>query len=181
MRIHIDELRPARTLALAGDEPWLDRIYTDFPAPAGEAAPRLTGELQLRREEGGSVLVTGRIDYAPFVGCSRCDRLINWPLGLPVEARFLPETANDQPKEKNLSRADLDAYYLENYEVDVEGLLNDVIQTALPIAPVPATEDGDACRICSADLTGERVYGDGDDEEASASPFSVLKGLKLKN
>jgi uncharacterized metal-binding protein YceD (DUF177 family) len=169
----------SKTFHLRGDEPWLDRLYADFPPPAGGEAPRLTGPLTLTAEEGGSVHVRGHLAYVPFVACSRCAVPIPWPLDLEVDARFYPEDVNPAPREKNLSAADLDAYSLQDGAVDLEEVVNDAVQTGLPSQILLTTEDGDSCRVCKADLTDDRVFGT--DEKEGASPFAALKGLKLPN
>ncbi len=176
MRIHVTDIAPEAKLAITGDEPWLKKLYEDFPVEDDGPAPKLTGSLVLRREEGGSIKVTGHLEYAPMVSCSRCTKPILWPLAVEVEERFLPAAANPMRRDMNLSSADLDAYYLEEQQVDVEGLINDLVQTELPLRLTPA-EDNGSCRVCHADVSDERVFGQG---QAEGSPFAVLKQLTKK-
>lgn len=179
MRIHIHDLKPDMNVHIDGTEPWLDRLYADFPAQNDQQSrPRIVGDLTLTLEEAGSVLVTGNLSYTPIVSCSRCDLGISWPLSFRLSVRYLPENVNISSKERTLTSADLDAYYLEDNEIDLEGLINDTVQTALPNRVIATTDDGSACRICEADLTNSQVYGQKDDNDAS-SPFAALKNLKL--
>lgn len=179
MRLHINDIAPERRIIISGDEPWLQAIYDDFPTESEK--PKLTGELRLALEEGtGGVHVTGKLAYAPMVDCSRCCLAIAWPLDLNIDARFLPEAANASPKEKNLSRDELDAYDLQGHEMDLEELINDSVQTALPTSLVPVSEDGDSCQVCNADLRNDRLYGsDTEDQDKVLSPFAALKNVKL--
>jgi uncharacterized metal-binding protein YceD (DUF177 family) len=183
MLIHSQDLDPSGAptrIEIAGDETWLERIYSDFPA-AGGARPRLTGTVSLSREAAGSVVVQGSIAFAPEVSCSRCSRFIPWPLRLELSQRYLAVELKHLPREKNLSRSDLDAYYLEDGAVDLETLINDAVQTELPSTFVPEREDGAACRVCKADLSAALVYGKKETQAgAPASPFAALKDLKLK-
>ncbi len=180
MHISLSELASPKNLRITGDEAWLGRIYGDFPL--GKAKPpKLTGELQVRLEAGGSVLVTGRFSFAPIVACSRCEDSISWPLDVKVETRFQPARANtsDPRRDVVLTEADLELYFIEDEAVDLEAVLNDLVHTELPTRILATTADGSACRICLQDLSDDRVYGQSKTEEAS--PFAALKGLKLKN
>lgn len=170
-KISIHELGPGKTIAVKGDEPWLGRLYKDFPADE-PPAPRLTGELKLVPSEIGTVRVTGDLAYAPFVPCSRCGASLAWPLAIEVDATFQPEDVNPAPKEKNLSPADLDAYYLEGDDVDLEQLVTDLVVTSMP-SQTP-------CAACANSGTAP-VYEDDAGQADKPNPFAALKGLKLPN
>lgn len=179
MRIPLTDLNRPKILTLKGDEDWLGRLYADFPLGRDRA---LVGTLTLEAGPGGEVSVRGKVEFAPTVACSRCAKSIPWPLAIDVDARFLPERGPETKREITLTGADLDAYYIEHGAVDVEQLLNDVVQTELPLQLVRANEAGDECLICHADLDRELVYGAQEQaQEKPASPFAALKDLKLKN
>ena len=181
MRIPLTAISPQCKAKVNGDEPWLDSIYQSFPLPNGESEQAVvSAHFSLTLEEAGSVLVEGELRFQPRVSCSRCDKALTWQVNEKVCVRFLPALHNDAPKEKNLSRDELDVYFIEDDTVDLEQLINDTIQTALPTQYLPLASDGKTCTICNVDVSGERVYGRGN-ESQQASPFSVLKGLKLPN
>ena len=181
MRVALAELNPSLSVTIAGNEAWLDQIYSDFPLIQDER-PRLSGALRLVKEEAGTVLVTGSFDYAPIVNCSRCDKGISWPLHVRVNQRFLPADLMVVEREMNLKEGDLEAYYVQDETVDIEGLLNDLVQTSLPMRLVYTSEDGSSCLTCKADLTDELLYGEAPKlADAVESPFAKLKDLKLKN
>lgn len=178
MRIHVNDLNPEMNLAISGSEEWLSRIYADFPlSPEEGVKPRAEGNLKLILEEGGTVLVRGKVRYAPVVNCGRCEKGIPFPLDLKIDMRFFPETLQDDSPEVNLATGDLDTYYLDKGFADIEGLINDTIQTAIPNRLVLTAEDGKACQICGIDLSEDRLFGA---EAKEASPFAVLKDLKLR-
>jgi uncharacterized metal-binding protein YceD (DUF177 family) len=179
VRVPVVSIERELVVRIRGDEDWLAPIYGDFPPPEGAPAPRLTGELTLVRESPDVVSVEGRVGFAPFVDCSRCDQSIPWPLDVPVSARFTPPPSAEPPRDLRLSAADLDAYYFDAGALDLAALVNDAVQTAMPLRFVATTSDGEKCRICGIDVSSERVFGESDESEAS--PFAVLKGLKLPN
>jgi len=185
MRIHVRDLTDKLTLALTGDEDWLARIYGDFPTPPGPHAvkPKISGNLSIDLEEAGTVVVEGRLAFAPLVPCARCDLGIPWPLDLKIRTRFYPEDTGAGPKERTLSRHELDAYYLENDEVDVEQLVNDLVQTAVPAFVDASDEDGPKCPACG-DKPAEDEAFEAPKTSGLKSPFEALLGnlkdLKLK-
>jgi uncharacterized metal-binding protein YceD (DUF177 family) len=183
MRVHIFDLKPDLSVHVAGTESWLDRIYADFPSASGASRPRVHGDLLLTLEEGGTVYVSGKLNFAPVIGCSRCDLGIPWPMSFDVGVRFFPSSVNAPTRERTLSQNDLDIYFLEDDEVDLETLVNDLVQTGMPSRVLATTDDGSACRICHADLTSAQVYGShpAADAPSERSPFAALKDLKLPN
>ncbi len=184
MKVYLRELRPTLTITIHGDEPWLTELYKGFEVPSGAKVEpkKLEGSLDLRLEEGGTVQVRGRLAYVPVVACSRCDMALAWPLSMRVDTRFYPPPSlGELPKERSLSEADLDAYELDGDMLNLEQLVIDTVNAALPdrILPEPL-QDGKSCSVCLGDLTSELVYGKGEVPEKE-SPFSALKGLKLPN
>ncbi len=183
MKVALRELNPTLTVTLTGNEPWLAKgLYQDFqPSPGSTAEPRnLTGSLELRLEEGGTVLVRGDLAYTPVVPCSRCDLALAWPLTMQVHTRFYPPPEfGSVPKERSLTESELDAYEIHNDSVDLEQLIIDTVHTSLPdrILPAPA-KDGKSCGVCLTDLSADLVYGK-ELKQEKESPFSALKGLKL--
>jgi uncharacterized metal-binding protein YceD (DUF177 family) len=194
MRVHLRELTPTKTIVLKGDETWLAGLYGDFPLSNPKTAP-LTGSLTLDLEESGSVQVTGTLQFGPTVPCSRCEKTLSWPLAIEVDARYLPPTGEALPRDKTLKASEVESYYLEYQEVDLEALVNDVVQTSLPTRYVQENEDGTACLPCGADLTVDHLWssesadGPKSSERAPAkaakdgapNPFEVLKDLKLRH
>lgn len=177
MRVHIFDLKPDLELHIDGGESWLDRVYKDFPT-AGAERPRLHGDMTLTLEEGGTVFVSGKLHFTPLVSCSRCDLGLPWPMNIDVGVRYFPSGINAQARDRTLTQNELDAYFLEDDEVDLELLINDLIQTELPSRVLATTDDGSSCRICQVDLTSTQVYGT-PMVPTERSPFEALKDLKL--
>jgi uncharacterized metal-binding protein YceD (DUF177 family) len=174
MKIHTRELHPELELDVKGDEPWLARIYGDFPVPSGAEIPKITGQVQLRLEEAGTVVARGELSYAPFVHCSRCELPIPWPLALSLNVRYSPAFASET-RDKTLSRAELDEYFLQDDQLDLEELINDTVQTSLPSRLSPLNEEGTACSICHQSVSGELVYGRPEETaKGKESPFARL-------
>jgi uncharacterized metal-binding protein YceD (DUF177 family) len=178
MRIKSSQISSETRVTLTGEEPWLGSIYDDFPTARSTNQPlRITGYLNLI-PENGSIKVTGSLDFVPIVSCARCDKSIPWPVKVSVETVVLPEDSEPLPRDLSLGEEEVDCYYLSADELDLEILVNDAIQTALPSQFVAASEDGKSCKICHIDISQAKVFTAG--ETDSTSPFAALKDLKLR-
>ncbi len=184
MKLKASEIREPVEVEIRGDESWLSLIYESFQLKKGPVDRRLTGNLKITPEEYGVYTLTGRLSYTPKVSCGRCEDQIDWAIEREINARFLtPVKAEDlgieedEDFETDLEPEDLDSYYLDNGWIDVEQVINDLVQTALPQRLVKTTADGKACAVCLVDLQDRLVYQDETAKEAN--PFAVLKNLKL--
>lgn len=182
MRVHISDLDQDKTITLSGTEDWLTTLYANFPLGETGAGvkPRLTGSLKLTLAEGGYVHVRGSLKYAPILNCGRCEKGLPLPLDLAIDTTYMPAAAPVADKELNLTEADLETYYLEDDAVDLEGLIIDTVDLAVPTRFVVTKDDDKTCAACGIDLSNDRLYASHGDEAAEkASPFSILKDLKL--
>jgi len=176
MKIKVSNLKEPQELIISGQEPWLEALYAPFPHPP--AAP-LTGQLRIRKDSAGFVYVTGDISCTPTLECSRCLSQMPWPVSTHIDACFRPGLSDVlRERDINLSRDDLDLYFIEAGEVDLECLLNDCLQTAIPYQTFCESLPGKHCDLDHSKLPGDQVYGVPDEE--TSSPFAVLQNLKLK-
>ena len=178
MKININSINPTLVVEITGSEPWLANIYSDYFSRDEKNHAHLTGKIKLQAEEAGTFVVTGDLKFVPALPCSRCEKRIDWPLDVALNLRYLPELTNTLEKEKNLTPADLEAYYVEDGRIDLEVLINDAVNDAIPLR-VQHTKEGDTnCLTCGKDLSGDKIWSSQDEKP---SPFAVLKGLKLPN
>lgn len=182
MKVKVENLIQPLSIKIAGDEDWLKKIYEDFRnvpegAPSGVGKSPITGEFLLTKETAGFVRVKGKIVFKPFVDCSRCAEEIPWDIDQDINVVYRP--SNELKvfhKEHSLSREELDHYYIEGGVIDLEALVNEWIQMAIPMQTVPACTGDGHCSLCKRDMSEERVYGTPDDDDAN--PFAVLKQLR---
>jgi len=178
MKININSINPTLVVEITGTEPWLATIYADYFSGEDKNHALIQGKIKLHAEEAGTFVVTGALKFVPALPCSRCEKSIDWPLDVSIDLRYLPELTNSLEKEKNLTPADLEAYYVEEGRIDLEVLVNDTINDAIPLR-VQHTKEGDSnCLTCGKDLSGEKIWSSQDEKP---SPFAILKGLKLPN
>jgi len=185
MKIRVKDLteKPSQ-VEITGAEDWLKTLYDSFTVNDAAGSPKKPGmlraKLALTKDLAGFVQVAGQVTFDPFLDCSRCSENILWPISESIDVIFRPATGEPPAagggREVNLTKEDLDQYVIEEGTIDIESLLNDVVQTAIPINTVKLTEDGSACSICGLTVADDRVYGEG--KPVRESPFAVLKNLK---
>ncbi|MBC7659657.1 MAG: DUF177 domain-containing protein [Chitinophagaceae bacterium] len=186
MKVLVKDMREPKVINIQGTEPWLNEIYASFLGSEGFG---LKGQVTVTPEDYGLYTVEGKIEYVPLVGCSRCDREIPWPINRAISVRFIDRVAaessfeiegevGDEMIERDLVSEDLDTYYLEpSGELDVEMVINDIVQTALPTRLILTDKNGKSCLVCHENIDTPIVYKDSAD--ADMNPFAALKNLKL--
>jgi len=179
MIVPLHSLKPTLKIAVQGLEPWLDKIYATFPVPSGKPKPLIQASVALTRNElTGDVEASGQLTFTPFVNCSRCAEFIPWPVTTDLNARFL----NKAPPDGGVADLDeeaLDEYYFQGDTLDIEPLLNERIQMAVPMQTIRLSDDKTSCLDCGLTVGDDRVYGD-DTDRKPPSPFSVLAAVKVK-
>lgn len=182
MKLKAEDLRSPKTITISGDEPWLHLIYESFGMKtAGPEAQRITGSLTVTPSTYGLYDVTGEVQFTPSVSCSRCEDMIPWEISRKIKVRYLEQSPiedEEEELERDLEPSDMDAYYIDAQGmIDLEVVINDFIQTALPSRLVKTAADGKSCLICHKDVSERAVFQDAVKPEES--PFAVLKNLKL--
>ncbi len=176
MKIKLKDFVESLTVEISGREEWLTAIYQGFPVPGDQVPPIAAGSVTLRKLGYDVVQITGVITYEPFLQCSRCSDSIKWPLKADIAAICRPTPVVDSEKNVlDLRSEELDDYFLQGDEIDLEPLINDAIYTALPSSILKSSEDGKLCLICGEDLSSTKVCSVG--ETPKESPFKDLQKL----
>jgi uncharacterized metal-binding protein YceD (DUF177 family) len=185
MKLKAEDLRSPQTITISGDEPWLHLIYESFDIKgAVPATRRITGSLTVTPSTYGLYDIEGEVQFTPTVACSRCEDMIPWEISRKIKVRYLEQAPvdelEDEDVERELEPSDMDAYYVDAQGmIDLEVVINDFIQTALPTRLVKTAPDGKSCLICHKDVSSKAVFQD--KLKPEQSPFAVLKNLKLPN
>ncbi len=184
MKIGTKDLRETQILDLKGDEPWLGDIYASFEG----MEEALHGKLSVNPAAYGVYAVDGHISYTPKVECARCQEAVPFAIERDISVRFIDRDAAeasfeiegeeaDEDYERELVSEDLDTYYVDaGGELDIEMVINDFVQTALPTR-VTCEVVGRSCGLSLQNSESGLVHKDKSDFETS--PFAALKNLKL--
>jgi len=176
MRLIVKSLNSPHHVQFSPNDSWLRQVAKDL-SPSSPEDAAISGELTLRADNAGFVHATGHIKASALLPCDRCGRDVTIPVLSDIQATFRPSYNEQAPREMSLSAEDLDTYFIEGGQIDLEILVNDTLQCALPghIACPPSAGNN-----CNSDL-----HDDNDEEEARStdktrenSPFAILKSLK---
>lgn len=177
MKIRVQEIAPTKTVVLHGSESWLQAIAVDLQTSPTPPPTLITGEINLRTDAAGFVYGKGLIKHTPILSCHRCDKDIPWPIEAYVDVSWRPAYESHAPRELTLTPEDLDVYFIESGTIDLEQLVIDTLQCALPDQIPTCSDETGECSVCGAELGSTLVYGEPTDE-IRVSPFAVLKNLK---
>ena len=176
MRLSTNSLAAHHNLKFSGDDSWLARIAQDL-TPANPKSSNIHGEITLRTDNAGFIHVTGNAAATATLPCDRCGRDVTIPLNSPINATFRPSYSEHTPREMALSAEDLEIYFIENDNIDIETLVNDTLQCGIPNHILCATDDAQGCGGENADDDDTLVYGEGTRSDDD-SPFAILKNLR---
>jgi uncharacterized metal-binding protein YceD (DUF177 family) len=182
MKVDVRNIREEIKISISGSESWLERIYKYFPTNKDQERPLVSATFSIVHDASLSCfIVRGELAYAPYVDCSRCAIKIQWPIKESFEIYYMKKTKAVPSLEEDLQEEDFGEYLLVNDEIDLEEVLNDQIQLAIPTQTVRVSSGskGD-CMVCGKDVTSLLVYGN-TTEDVAPNPFAVLKDLKTKN
>ncbi len=180
MKVDVRTIRSHFDLEISGTESWLKDIYHYFSAPAGKTAPLVHGHIAIQHQpEVDGYSLKGKVSFEPFVDCSRCGVKIQWPINESFDLFFVRKSG-DVPDDADLNPTDLDEYALVDNIIDIESILNEQIQLAIPTKTVKARAGTEECLSCGQDLSSLQVFGE-NPEEDPANPFAVLKTFKAPN
>ncbi len=172
MKLSVTSVKYPHNVVITPDAPWLNLIARDL-SPSSPEKARIQGELSLNADSAGFITASGHLKAQATLPCDRCGKDTSIPLETKVTAIFRPEYQENAPREMTLSPEDLEVYFIENDAVDLEVLVNDSLQCALPNHVLCGSDGDQPCE----DPDDGLVYRDSTEFKAE-SPFAVLKNLK---
>ncbi len=114
------------------------------------APPFITGRV---KRSGMDVHLNGALKAALHVPCDRCLTDVAVQIDQTVNLVFLPlEVERATKGEKELHEGDLEFSYYENDELDVDQLIREQLELALPVRVLCQAECRGLCPQCGTDL-----------------------------
>lgn len=172
MHLVLKTLRSPHLIKFTPGDTWLTRIAQDL-APARPDSAEITGEISLRLDNAGFVHARGNVSAKATQPCSRCGKDVTLDLETEVKATYRPPYEGLPPRDSNLAADDLDVYFIENGQLDIEVLINDALQCAVPSHVSCASTGKAECDLNSL-KSGDKP---GESKDPSTSPFAVLQSL----
>lgn len=135
----------------------------------------VTGAVRLERH-GRDILVRGHLSGHLKLTCSRCLEPFAAPVAADFDLLLVPGPEPVSAQEEELSAPELDLDFYAGEVVDLESILKEQIILMVPLKPLCAETCRGLCPLCGQNLNRESC---GCKEEKAASPFAVLKKLKI--
>jgi uncharacterized protein len=136
----------------------VERTYEPaaFDATADPEDPRIAAPVELHldvhRQSAEVYLVTGRVATRLAVECSRCLEPFEIPVDSTFELRYVPREQNLGEGEREIAEDDLTTAYYSDHVLDLEALMREQFQLALPMKPLCVEGCKGLCPECGGNL-----------------------------
>lgn len=120
-----------------------------------------------------TVAVEGPVNVAARVACSRCLEEFDLEMSVDMSINILPKTTLPESAEMELHTEDLDVYYYEGDEIDIDPFIYEEVVLNVPVRPLCDEACKGICPTCGKNKNTELC-------ECPDAPLSLL-GEKLKS
>ncbi len=171
MAIKINDIPPeGLTLELAQNVDLFDR---------GSPSTAFTAVLNIKPTGEGILHVSGRIQSAPVLECSRC--LENFSFGIDSELSIdiAPVGSLADDAEHELGRGELDIEFYQGDEIEPVDIIKEQLLISIPMVPLHHPDCKGLCSVCGADLNNTEC-GHQQNAPGDFGAFSALKDLLKK-
>ncbi len=145
----------------------------------GTASTPLKAVLNIKPTGGGSFQISGRVQTALQLECSRCLKGFPYALDTSLSIDVSPVSAMDHSPEHELTGGELETEFYRGDEIEPLDFVKEQVLISIPMVPVHSPDCKGLCPQCGADLNaGDCGCKRGRPDEFG--PFSVLKDLFKK-
>ncbi|HOC45425.1 MAG: DUF177 domain-containing protein [Syntrophorhabdaceae bacterium] len=120
-----------------------------------------------------TVAIDGPVNVAARLECGRCLEEFDIELALTLSIKLVPGTELTQSPEKELHGEDLDVYYYEGDEIDIDPFVYEEVMLNIPVRPLCSEACKGICPQCGKNRNTEKC-------DCPEAPSSLL-GEKLKS
>ena len=141
---------------IRGDKAHVERTFEPaaFDPPDEDYRVAAPVRLSMDVEKAGVDVyrVRGRVATRLEMACGRCLEAFDIAVDVPFELRYMPESADDGDSEREVAEDDLTTAYYREGALDVNELLREQFQLALPMKPLCSEACKGLCVVCGANL-----------------------------
>ncbi|MEN6616166.1 MAG: DUF177 domain-containing protein, partial [Syntrophorhabdus sp.] len=120
-----------------------------------------------------TVAIEGPVNVAAHVACSRCLEEFDLAISVDMSIKIVPKTKLPELAEMELHGEDLDVYYYEGDEIDIDPFIYEEVILNMPIRPLCDDACKGICPTCGKNRNTELC-------ECPDAALSIL-GEKLKS
>lgn len=141
--------------AAAAEDAHLDRTFEPSVVDARDEDYRVVAPVHLLmdvRKDREAYRVTGRIETRLQLECGRCLEPFEIPVASGFELRYVPAAGNTGEDDREVAEDDLTTAYYKDETLDLEELIGEQLQLALPMKPLCADTCKGLCPECGTNL-----------------------------
>jgi len=120
-----------------------------------------------------TVSIEGPVTVEASLACSRCLEDYNLSMSLQMAIKLTPKSTLPEGAEMELRNDDLDVYYYEGDEIDLDPFIYEEVMLNIPVRPLCSEECKGICPTCGRNRNTEPC-------DCPEAPSSLL-GEKLKS
>lgn len=117
--------------------------------------------------------INGMLNCIVTLTCSRCLDEFTYLINAKVDFKMIPQDLAPHEPEIELKRDEMDVYYFEGNEIELEPIINEEIMLNIPIKPLCRETCRGLCPICGKNQNYEQC-------DCNKAVNTIL-GEKLKN
>jgi uncharacterized protein len=104
------------------------------------------------RKDKQTFHLTGRVQTALELPCSRCLEPFTCPVEAVFDLRYQPQTANVGADEREIAEDDLSTAFYENEQIDLGQMMREQFLLSLPMKPLCSEACKGLCPVCGTNL-----------------------------
>jgi uncharacterized protein len=145
----------------------------------GTAITSVTAKITIKPVGGGILRVTGRVQAAPQLECSRCLKSFPYPVDAELSVELAPLKTLGPSSEHELVEGELSTEFYQGDAIEPIEIVREQLLIALPMVPIHDQDCKGLCSACGMDLN-EKTCGCRNDHGETTGAFSELKNLFKK-
>jgi uncharacterized protein len=147
----------------------------------GTATTAFQAFIGIQPASGGVLRLTGRIQAAPVLECSRCLGNFSFAVDTELDIELAPADSLGAAAEHEheLAGGELDTEFYEGEEIEPVDLIKEQLLISIPMVPLHSPECKGLCSVCGTDLN-KTECGHQRNAPGDFGAFSALKDLLKK-
>jgi uncharacterized protein len=145
----------------------------------GAQTTAFTAVLSIKPAGSGILQITGKVQAAPMLECSRCLENFAFDIDAGVDIELAPARALSAEAEHELAGGELDTEFYEGDEIEPLEIVKEQLLISIPMVPLHSPDCKGLCSVCGADLN-KTECGHERNAPGDFGAFSALKDLLKK-
>jgi len=157
-----------------------ERTFQPDEVPDEGEPYRITAPVQLAfdiHKDKEKFRLVGTLAGELELECSRCLEPFRLPIDAAFDLRYHPASENTGEGEREVRDDDFSAAYYQNDEIDLEQLMREQFELALPMKPLCSDDCKGLCPICGVNLNRETC---GCDRQWEDPRLAALRSLSAR-